>query len=162
ILLGQGLAMIGTIGAGFAMLAGSAAGLILAMVVFAMGISAGQQLRVAATDMYPPRMRGLALGFIAMGSLVGIVLCPMVAALADYIASRTGSAPIALPWLMMPVLILGGMILVAFVQPDPKQIGMHLEHYYPDYTPPPRLAAGQEAAFNSRHLMRAPLTRLAI
>ena len=27
------------------------------MVVFAMGVSAAQQLRVAATDMYPPRLR---------------------------------------------------------------------------------------------------------
>jgi MFS family permease len=162
ILLGQGLAMIGTIAAGFAMLAGSAVGLTLGMVVFAMGVSAGQQLRVAATDMYPPRMRGLALGFIAMGSLVGIVLCPMVMALADHIAKATGTEPIALPWLMLPVLILGGMILVAFVRPDPKQIGMHLERYYPDYTPPPRLKVGEALAVDARDLLRAPLTRLAI
>ena len=114
------------------MLAGSAIGLTLGMVIFAMGISAAQQLRVAATDMYLPRQRGLALGFIATGSLVGIVLSPLV-----MVARRSGSrsAPatmrIALPWLMMPVLILGGMILVFFVRPDPKEIGMHLERYYP-------------------------------
>ena len=55
ILFGQGLALIGTFVSGLAMLAGSAIGLTLGMMVFAMGISAAQQLRVAATDMYPPR-----------------------------------------------------------------------------------------------------------
>jgi MFS family permease len=162
ILFGQGLAMVGTLSAGIAMLWGSATGLILGMIVFACGISAGQQLRVAAADMYPPRMRGLALGFIAMGSLLGIILCPGVVALGDWIAQRTGSAAIALPWLMMPVIIMGGMLLVAFVHPDPKQIGMHLERYYADYVPPPRLAAGQGKPFTSADVLRTPMTRLAI
>ena len=123
------------------MLAGSAIGLTLGMIIFASGISAGQQLRVAATDMYPPRQRGLALGFVATGSLVGIMLSPLVMGLADVIAQRTGHSALGLPWLMMPVLILGGMILVFFVHPDPKEIGMHLERYYPGYMPPPKLAA---------------------
>ena len=83
ILFGQALAMIGTFATGLAMLAGSAIGLTLGMIVFTAGISAGQQLRVAATDMYPPRQRGLALGFVQTGSLVGIMLSPGVMALAD-------------------------------------------------------------------------------
>ena len=58
------------------------------MIVFTMGVSAGQQLRVAATDMYPPRMRGLALGFIATGSLVGIALSPLVMVLAEVVSQR--------------------------------------------------------------------------
>ena len=74
ILFGQGLAMLGTLLTGIGMLADSAVGLTLGMIVFTMGVSAGQQLRVAAADMYPPRMRGLALGFVATGSLVGIAL----------------------------------------------------------------------------------------
>jgi MFS family permease len=162
IVFGQGLAMLGTFSSGLAMLAGSAVGLTLGMVIFAMGISASMQLRVAAADMFPPRQRGLALGFIATGSLVGIMLSPLVMALADHIARRTGSPAIALPWLMLPVLILGGMILVAFVQPDPKEIGMHLERYYPDHVPPPKLAADRQAAFESFDLWRKPVTRLAI
>jgi MFS family permease len=162
ILFGQGLSMIGTFASGFAMLANSAIGLTLGMIIFTSGVSAAMQLRVAATDMYPPRMRGLALGFIATGSLVGILLSPGVMALADIIAKRTGSEAIALPWLMLPVLIFGGMILVFFVKPDPKEIGMNLSRYYPDYTPPPKPAAGHETAFNSWDLLRQPTTRLAI
>ncbi len=39
----------------------------------------------------------------------------------------------ALAWFMLPPLIIGGMIMVRFVQPDPKQIGMRLGDYYPGY-----------------------------
>jgi MFS family permease len=53
-------------------------------------------------------------------------------------------------------------VLVQFVRPDPKEIGMHLERYYPDYTPPPRPPAGQESEFNAWDLFRSTPTRLAI
>jgi MFS family permease len=159
---GQGLALIGTFATGLAMVADSAIGLGLGMLVFTMGISAANQLRVAATDMYLPNMRGMALGFIATGSLLGVVLSPLVMALAEHIAQRTGSPAIALPWLMLPVLIFGGMILVFFVHPDPKQIGMHLERYYPDYVPPPKRQGAGLSAFSAWTLWRNTPTRLAI
>ena len=75
---------------------------------------------------------------------------------ADLIALRTGHDALGLPWLMMPVLILGGMILVFFVHPDPKEIGMHLERSYPGYTPPPKYA-GQGGGVQL--LESAPLSR---
>jgi MFS family permease len=162
ILFGQGLALVGTVASGFAMLANSAIALVVGMLIFSMGVSAAQQLRVAATDMYPPRMRGLALGFIATGSLVGIALSPLVMWLAEQIGLRTGLDAIGLPWLMLPALILAGMVLVKFVQPDPKEIGMNLERYYPDYKLPPRQSAGKESEFDSWNLLRYPPTRLAI
>jgi MFS family permease len=162
ILFGQGLTLIGTVATGFAMLAQSAAGLVTGMVIFTMGVSAAQQLRVAATDMYPPRMRGLALGFIATGSLAGIVLSPLVMGIAEVMAQRTGAKAIGLPWLMLPLLIVGGMVLVRFVRPDPKEIGMNLDRYYPDYVPPPRPAGGQGAEFSAWTLLKFAPTRLAI
>lgn len=162
ILFGQGLALVGTVVTGLGMLAGSAVGLTVGMLIFAMGVGGSQQLRVAAADMFPPRMRGLALGFIATGSLIGIALSPLVMWLAELVGARTGLAAIGLPWLMLPALILMGMVLVKFVQPDPKEIGMNLERYYPDYVPPPKRAPGQEPAFNSRDLFRHAPTRLAI
>jgi MFS family permease len=127
-----------------------------------MGVSAAQQLRVAAADMYPPRMRGLALGFIATGSLVGIVLSPLVMGLGEIVGQRTGTESIGLPWLMLPVLIVGGMILVRFVQPDPKEIGQHLERYYPSHAPPAKQAGGGRDDFDWKNLLRAAPTRLAI
>ena len=46
------------------------------MLVFGMGMNAAQQLRVAATDMFPPTMRAQALGYVALGSLVGFAVQP--------------------------------------------------------------------------------------
>ena len=162
ILFGQGLTIAGSVATGVAMLAHSAAGLVAGMVLFTMGVSASQQLRVAAADMYPPRMRGLALGFIATGSLGGIALSPLVMGLAEVLARRAGVDAIGLPWLMLPAMILGGMVLVKFVRPDPKEIGLNLQHYYPAYVPPPKPADGQGAEFSAWQLLRFAPTRLAI
>lgn len=162
ILFGQGLTLVGSVITGLGMLAQSAFGLIFGMTLFTMGVSAAQQLRVAATDMYPPRMRGLALGFVATGSLVGIALSPLVMGIAEVVAQRTGHDPIGLPWLMLPALIIGGMLLVMLVQPDPKEIGQNLERYYPGYVAPPKPAGGQPSAFSARQLLKFAPTRLAI
>ncbi len=162
ILFGQGITIVGSIATGLAMLANSAVGLALGMLLFTMGVSAAQQLRVAATDMYPPRLRGLALGFVATGSLIGIALSPLVMWLAEIVGRRTGTDAIGLPWLMLPLLIAGGMVLVKFVHPDPKEIGQNLERYYPDYVPPPRPAVGQDDEFSAWSLLRFAPTRLAI
>jgi MFS family permease len=162
ILFGQGLTLVGSVITGIGMLLGSAVGLIGGMVLFAMGVSAAQQLRVAATDMYPPRMRGLALGFVATGSLVGIALSPIVMGIGEFVGQRTGLAPIGLPWLMLPVLIIAGMLLVTFVQPDPREIGQNLQRYYPGYVPPPKPEGSQQAEFSASHLLKYGPTRLAV
>jgi MFS family permease len=161
ILFGQGLTMIGSIGTGFAMLSHNAIGLIAGMVLFTMGVSAAQQLRVAATDMYPPRMRGLALGFVATGSLVGIALSPLVMAIAEWTSSRVGGDALGWPWLMLPLQIAAGMLLVTFVKPDPKEIGQNLDRYYPGYVPPPR-PEGRAAEFSAKALLKRAPARLAI
>ena len=140
ILFGQGLALIGSFVSGLAMLAGSAIGLTLGMMIFASGISAGAAV-ARRRDRYVSAAPARAGAGLRRHRLAGRHCAqPLVMALADLIAQRTGHSALGLPWLMMPVLILGGMILVFFVHPDPKEIGMHLERYYPGYTPPPKLA----------------------
>jgi MFS family permease len=160
--LGLGLALVGTIVVGVAMLLHDIVALVVGMLVFGMGFNAAQQLRVAAADMFPPRLRAMALGFVATGSLVGLVISPVLMWISEIIAGHTGLEPIALPWLMVPTLILVGMALVSFVHPDPREIGMHLERYYPEYTPPPKLHPTQAAAFSPRALWRRTPARLAI
>jgi MFS family permease len=160
--LGLGLALVGTIASGLAMLFHSIAALTIGMLIFGMGFNAAQQLRVAAADMFPPRLRGQALGFVATGSLVGLMIGPCLMWFSEAIAGRTGLEPIALPWLMLPTLILLGMALVTFVRPDPKEIGMNLDRYYPDYVPPPKLPVGQQADFSARRLWNFAPARLAI
>src|SRR5262245_41293991 len=126
IYLGLALALLGTIIVGLAMILHGVVALVVGMLIFGMGISAAQQMRVAATDMFPPRLRALALGFVATGSLIGIAISPLLMWAAELLAGRTGVEPIALPWLMVPALILAGMALVTFVQPDPREIGINL------------------------------------
>ena len=46
------------------------------------------------------------------------------------IAPGLGQDPMALPWLMLPVLIVAGMVLVTFVRPDPKEIGQNLAQLF--------------------------------
>jgi MFS family permease len=161
ILFGQALALCGTMISGLGMIWHSIAGVCLGMVIFTMGVSAAQQLRVAAADMYPPRMRGMALGLLATGSLVGVVVSPGIMVASEAIAGRTGLDPLGLPWLMMPTMILVGMALVFTVQPDPKVIGQTLEHYYPQYRRPERLHVALPA-FSGWDLWRNPSARLAI
>ena len=162
ILLGLVLALAGAIALGLSITGHSFAVLVVGMLIFGMGMNAAQQLRVAATDMFPPPMRAQALGYVAMGSLVGLVISPLVISGAEALAHRTGQQPLGLPWFLLPLLIIAGMALVFFVRPDPKEIGMHLERYYPDYTPPPKPSAGQSSNFSTLALLRHLPTRLAI
>ena len=145
ILFGLALALVGAIMVGFSIRVHSFALLFVGMLVFGMGMNAAQQMRVAATDMFLPHMRAQALGYIALGSLVGLIISPFVISIAEAVAPGLGQDPLGLPWLMLPVLIVSGMALVSFVHPDPKEIGMHLERYYPDYMPL-SAAAGRAAS----------------
>lgn len=160
--LGLALAAVGAIAVGLAMMFHSILALTAGMLVFGMGFNAAQQLRVAAADMFPPRLRAQALGFVATGSLVGLMYGPFLMWLSEQIASRTGQEAIALPWLMLPTLIFLGMALVTFVRPDPKQIGLQLERYYPDHVPAPKAESGPRSAFRARKLWAFTPTRLAI
>jgi MFS family permease len=164
IMFGLALALVGAIAVGLSIRVHSFALLVGAMLVFGMGMNASQQLRVAATDMFPPHMRAQALGYVALGAMMGLLISPLVVSTAEKLAPGLGHDPLSLPWLMLPVLILSGMALVFFVHPDPKEIGMHLERYYPDYRPPvPSLPpVGQQAHFSALTMLRFTPIRLAI
>ena len=127
-----------------------------------MGMNAAQQLRVAAADMFPPRLRAQALGYLAMGSMLGVVIFPLMIRAAESLAGRLGQDPLGLPWLLLPGLIVPGMLLVALVRPDPKEIGMHLERYSPDYTPTLQPASAQRSSIIAVRLLRHVPTLLAI
>ncbi|MPZ56127.1 MAG: MFS transporter [Rhizobiales bacterium] len=162
ILLGLVLALAGAVIVGLSMSLRDPAMLLGGILVFGMGMNAAQQLRVAATDMFPPHLRAQALGYVALGSLLGLVITPMMIAVSDRVAPGIGQDPLGLPWLMLPVLIVSGMVLVAYVRPDPKEIGMRLDAYYPDYVRPAPRSAEQGSTFSIVGLLRNSATRLAI
>jgi MFS family permease len=161
ILLGLALALFGTLVVGFAQDWRNLWLLIFGILIFGMGMNAAQQMRVGATDMVPQRLRGQALGYIALGTFAGLILSPAVVNLSERLAKASNSDPMALPWLMLPVLIIIGAVLVHYVKPDPKEIGQNLGDYYPGYVEPPH-PAGKAANFSTMGLLRHPPTRLAI
>ena len=162
ILLGLVLALLGAVILGTSINVSSPLVFVVGMIVFAMGMYAVQQLRVGATDMVLPHMRGQALGYIAMGSLVGLVISPVVVYAAEHFAHRVDMDPLSLPWFFLPVLILVGMALVGFIHPDPKEIGQNLERYYEGYVPPPPQREEDATAFSAMTLLRRRPIRLAI
>lgn len=144
ILLGLGLGLIGAVVTGTSMIVSSIGMFVVGLLVFGMGMNAAQQMRVAATDMFPPRYRAQALGYVALGSLLGLLVSPTIIALTETYAIKHGYEPLALPWLFLPFLIIPGMFLVTLVRPDPKEIGRNLSDYYPGYVAPAKQSSQAE------------------
>ena len=161
ILLGLTLALIGASIIGSALPLNSFVAFVAGMLIFGMGMNASQQLRVAATDMFPPNRRAQALGYVALGSLLGLTVSPILVSVSENYAAGFGIDTLALAWFTLPLIIIPGMFLISFVRPDPKQIGMELEKYYPGYQAPPRKSRG-DVKFHPMQLYRNVSTRLAI
>jgi MFS family permease len=162
ILIGLAIAMVGSICLWVAMAAASAALLMLGLLLFGMGMNAAQQMRVAATDMFPASMRAQALGYVALGSLVGLIVMPGLVNGGEVLAQRTGGSALGLPWLLLPLLIVPGIAIITRVRPDPKDIGARLAEYFPAYVPARGSSARPNAGFSARALLRDPALRLAI
>jgi MFS family permease len=105
-------------------------------VTFGIGMNAVQQLRVAATDMYPPHRRAEGLGYVLTGSMLGVLGGPVLVSLADARAPGLGLDPMGLAWMLVPLILLPSLALVLLVRPDPKEIAAHLDRYYPGYKGP--------------------------
>jgi MFS family permease len=135
---------------------------VVGMLIFGMGMAAAYQMRVAVTDMFPPQLRAQALGYVSLGSLGGLVMGPLLVSLAEIVAPGLGREPLSLPWLLLPVLIVLGMLIVSFVRPDPKQIGSELDRHYPGFALPSRPPAVTGSDFSARKLIGRRATRLAI
>ena len=161
ILLGQILSLIGGLTIGSSLIFDSFTVFVIGLLIFGMGMNAAQQLRVAATDMFPPNRRAQALGYLALGSVIGLMVTPALVTVTEPLAVNLGLPHLGVPWLALPALIIPGMVLVFFVRPDPKEIGMNLERYYPGYKAPPK-PAGERPPFSPASLFRNPDTRLAI
>ena len=162
IFFGLCLALVGALTLGMAMVVQSIWVFVIGLLAFGMGMNGSQQMRVGATDMFPPSMRGQALGYVALGSLGGLLLSPTLVFVAEPVARHTGLDPLGLPWFFLPILIVTGMIIITFVRPDPKVIGMNLGAYWPDYKAAEKRTTIKPEDFSAMTLLRNPSTRLAI
>jgi MFS family permease len=129
--LGLGMAGVGAIVTGIGFLSQSLWGFGLGILVFAGGVGATAQLRVAAADMYPPERRSEGISLVLSGSLVGALLSPGVVALAQWLGPQVGASPLGLVWFLIPLLVIPALLLVRFIRPDPREIGRDLARYFP-------------------------------
>ncbi len=136
LMLGLWLTLAGTLVIGAAMMLGSFGLFVGGLVVFGLGVGAGQQLRLAAADMFLPARRGEGLGYVLTGSLIGAVAAPVLIWGGEVLASATNQDRLSMVWFLLPVIIVPSMLLVLLVRPDPKTIAQDLERYYPGYVTP--------------------------
>jgi MFS family permease len=141
LMLGLALALIGSLVIGLAMAQGSFPLVVVGLVIFGLGVGAGQQLRLAAADMFVPARRGEGLGYVLTGSLIGAIAAPILFATGEGIASWTGGDRLSVIWYLLPIVLVPSMILVTMVRPDPKTIAQNLEAYYPGYKAPERVVS---------------------
>ena len=78
LMLGLVLTLIGSLVIGLAMAQGSFPLVVGGLVIFGLGVGAGQQLRLAAADMFLPARRGEGLGYVLTGSLIGAIAAPIL------------------------------------------------------------------------------------
>jgi MFS family permease len=156
LMVGLVLTLIGTLVIGVAMLLWRFELVVVGLVIFGLGVGAGQQLRLAAADMFVPARRGEGLGYVLTGSLIGAVAAPVLIWGGEALAGLTGQDRLSVVWFLLPIIIVPSMALVRLVRPDPKTIAQNLETYYPGYVTPrsERRRAGSKSSLGQwlRHL----------
>ncbi|MCC6887952.1 MAG: MFS transporter [Hyphomicrobiales bacterium] len=160
--LGLAIAMVGALVVAWSVSLKSIVALTAGLLIFGMGMAAAHQLRVAVADMFPPRRRAEALGYLALGSIAGLAFGPILVAIAERAAPTLNLDPLALPWLMLPVMTVTGMVLVTFIRPDPKVIGENLPQYFPGAPSPLRRQEAARPDFRVMTMLRRMPILLAI
>lgn len=136
-LLGLALTATGSILSGTAIIADSFALLVLGIIVFGMGVGAGQQLRLAAAEMFLPARRAEGLGYVLTGSLLGAFAAPLLFISGQLLEGRSGVSALTSVWFLMPLVVVPSMAFIIAIRPDPRTIAQHLSQYYPEYVAPP-------------------------
>lgn len=141
LIIGLLLTFLGSLGLGASMVLSSFPVFILAMFIFGSGNGASQQQRrLSAADMYPPDRRAQGLGYVLTGSLAGALGGPVIIALAGVVAQSAGLDQTSMSWFFVPLMLIPSLAFILRIEPDPKQIALHLERYWPGYQAPARPA----------------------
>jgi len=150
------ISLLGALAVGLAVPIGSALLFFAALTVFGLG-SAGsqQQRRLSAADLFPPARRAQGLGYVLTGSIVGALLGPVLISIAQAISDWGGWDPLAVPFWLVTVLILPSFVLIWRMRPDPRDIALHLEHFYPGYRQPAAPVVAEQKAVSLGTLLRS-------
>jgi MFS family permease len=130
------VAMVGALLASLSMVAMSFPLFVLAIFVFGSGVGVVQQLRVAATDMFPPGRRAEGVGLVLTGSMIGSFGGTGLISAATALSTVWQVDSMALAWVLAPVALLPALLLVLRINPDPKYISANLHRYYPGLAAP--------------------------
>ena len=130
--LGLGLSLVGAVALGIVVPLASFPLFFGALLLFSLGTATSQQQRrVSAVDMFPPSRRAQGLGYVLTGSLVGAFGGPVLISAAEGLAQQRGWDPLGTPWLLIPIFIIPAFGLILLIQPDPRDIALHLGRFYP-------------------------------
>ncbi|TQM44376.1 MFS transporter [Pseudonocardia cypriaca] len=134
--LGYGVAALGGAGAVVAVSVGSAAALIVALVLVGSASAAGLAARFAATDLAAPERRARALAMVVWATTVGAVAGPNLAGPVQAGAAGIGLEPAAGPFLLCTcAFTLAALGTSAGLRPDPLVLARSAAP--PDPGPPP-------------------------
>jgi MFS family permease len=118
-----------------------------ALALFGLGNGTSQQQRrLSAADMYPPELRARGLGFVLTGSLIGALGGPLLIGAAGLLAGAHGLDQVSLSWFLVPLVLVPSLVLILLIRPDPREIALRLERFYPGYRSPSAGEATRPAA----------------
>ena len=124
------LSLVGAIAVGLSLMQHAFLGFLGGLVLFGLGVGAGQQLRLAAADLYP-RAGGRKVS--AMSSWARWLsprwATPDQRSADDSATARAGASGPRLA--AHPFIVLPSLGLVWLIHPDPKEIAANLSAYYP-------------------------------
>ncbi|MDN5916564.1 MAG: MFS transporter [Pseudonocardia sp.] len=129
--LGVGLGFsaggLGAIGVVVAAVVGSVPLLVAALFIYGAGTATNLQARYAGTDLALPAQRGRAISVAMVATTLGAVAGPNLVEPLGAFATAVGVPALAGPFLLAAVAYLGaGIVLFAFLRPDPFLVARHL------------------------------------
>lgn len=102
--------------------------LLIGMLAFGSGTATNLQARYAATDLATQERRGRALSMVVWATTIGAVAGPNIAEPAGHVARALGLATLTGPFVLSAaVFLLGGLVMVALLRPDPLVVARAAE-----------------------------------
>ncbi len=131
--IGLGFGILGGTLSALAVVSGSFGLLLGGMALFGIARAAQQMSRFAAAEIYRPEFRGRAISYIILGSVVGSVLGPQLAAPAGNLVRRAQLDELVGPFLVgLTAFGLASLVILLLLKPDPRDIGREIAEKYPE------------------------------
>lgn len=132
LLLGVGLCGAGSLLIFYSVASNSLTIFVAGLVINGLGLGALRQTTVAAIDMYPRHLKAEGMGYVMTGTSLGSIGSPLLVWVTSKYAASHGLDELALPWLIVPFLMVLSGVLIYMIKPDPLEIARNIADYYPD------------------------------